>query len=708
MRTKGCTKCVISSIVICTSVFTVGVILLVMGFIKYNSEPPPPPYMWSVDLCSTGKFNWVSDDNTNEVCRPMVEQTFQVSYQILGESIPYEPVVYVTDKVEGEIRISHIVSGRMIYSVGGTLSSMEKEPYAIGGGQLVNVYRNGSLDQTEGDYITETCTNLETGCKYEPARSLHEYHLSSQTVHMEEIPGDGSEITVQLKLWTNSTRITFPDVFIEYRVAGRGPVQDTGLILLIIGGLMADTMPAALFFLLQRYYYRQPQPANEDMAALAIINLIAQSYSQGVPVYVMMPLNTLNNNNEITDYQQTYQQLSYLKQNSQVAGIMMDVWWGLIEQTPQQYNWTGYQSLFQMVSQIGLDIKVTLSFHQCGGNVGDQCDIPLPPWVINYGQSNPDIFYTDQSGNRDQEYLSSGIDNEALFGGRTGIQLYSDFMTSFREQFNSMIPSVIKEIQVGLGPAGEMRYPSYQLAYWTFPGVGEFQCYDKYLLAQLAEAATASGNSDWGYAGPNNAGTYNSYPSQTQFFTSGGYNNYESQYGQFFLTWYANTLITHGDQILGNASYIFGGSGVALAAKVSGIHWWYGDPSHAAELTAGYKNDQGQAYNVISDMFKKHNVSFDFTCLEMTDDEQPSYCECRPQELVAQTKQSAQQAGIGYSGENALPRYDQGAYSEIETESTLYFLIDGFSYLRLSSDLLSSSNFPLFQQFVSTMKSLSG
>lgn len=34
----------------------------------------------------------------------------------------------------------------------------------------------------------------------------------------------------------------------------------------------------------------------------------------------------------------------------------------------------------------------------------------------------------------------------------------------------------IIDIEVGLGPAGELRYPSYQDNQgWKFPGVGEFQ-----------------------------------------------------------------------------------------------------------------------------------------------------------------------------------------------------------------------------------------
>ena len=41
--------------------------------------------------------------------------------------------------------------------------------------------------------------------------------------------------------------------------------------------------------------------------------------------------------------------------------------------------------------------------------------------------------------------------------------------------------NVVQEIQVGIGPAGELRYPSYpeRNSLWAFPGIGEFQCYDK-------------------------------------------------------------------------------------------------------------------------------------------------------------------------------------------------------------------------------------
>jgi hypothetical protein len=61
---------------------------------------------------------------------------------------------------------------------------------------------------------------------------------------------------------------------------------------------------------------------------------------------------------------------------------------------------------------------------------------------------------------------------------------------------------------------------------WRFPGVGEFQCYDRRALASLAQAAAEVGHPEWGYAGPHDSGTYNSRPYETGFFAPGG--SYES------------------------------------------------------------------------------------------------------------------------------------------------------------------------------------
>lgn len=42
--------------------------------------------------------------------------------------------------------------------------------------------------------------------------------------------------------------------------------------------------------------------------------------------------------------------------------------------------------------------------------------------------------------------------------------------------FDFLEAGVIIDIEVGLGPAGELRYPSYpERQGWVFPGIGEFQ-----------------------------------------------------------------------------------------------------------------------------------------------------------------------------------------------------------------------------------------
>lgn len=55
-------------------------------------------------------------------------------------------------------------------------------------------------------------------------------------------------------------------------------------------------------------------------------------------------------------------------------------------------------------------------------------------------------------------------------------------MKSFRENMSDFLDAgTIVDIEVGLGPAGELRYPSYpQNQGWNFPGIGEFQVIIRY------------------------------------------------------------------------------------------------------------------------------------------------------------------------------------------------------------------------------------
>lgn len=71
------------------------------------------------------------------------------------------------------------------------------------------------------------------------------------------------------------------------------------------------------------------------------------------------------------------------------------------------------------------------------------CSIPLPPWVLEEMSNNPDIVYTDRSGRRNPEYISLGCDTIPVLKGRTPIQVYTDYMRSFRERFRDYLGNVI-------------------------------------------------------------------------------------------------------------------------------------------------------------------------------------------------------------------------------------------------------------------------
>ncbi|GER55883.1 beta-amylase [Striga asiatica] len=433
---------------------------------------------------------------------------------------------------------------------------------------------------------------------------------------------------------------------------------------------------------------------------------------KGVPVYVMMPLDSVTWNHTVNRKKAMNASLQALR-SAGVEGIMMDVWWGLVEgEKPGEYNWGGYSDLLEMAKKHGLKVQAVMSFHQCGGNVGDSCTIPLPKWVVEEIDRDPDLAYTDQWGRRNYEYLSLGCDTLPVLKGRSPVQCYSDFMCAFRDTFKHLLGDTIVEIQVGMGPAGELRYPSYpeQNGTWKFPGIGAFQCYDKavlvpsgfgvgYMISSLRAAAEAIGKPEWGHTGPTDAGHYNNWPEDTNFFRkeSGGW---DSPYGKFFLSWYSQMLLDHGERVLQSAANAFTNRDVKLSVKVAGIHWHYGSRSHAPELTAGYYNTRFRdGYVPIARMLARHSAVLNFTCMEMRDHEQPQEALCGPVWLVRQVAAAAREARVRLAGENALPRYDENAYEQILGAGDMC----AFTYLRMNPELFQPDNWRRFVGFVKRM-----
>eukprot|EP00884_Botryococcus_braunii_P020130 jgi/Botrbrau1/6800/Bobra.0153s0003.1 len=372
------------------------------------------------------------------------------------------------------------------------------------------------------------------------------------------------------------------------------------------------------------------------------------------------------------------------------SGVMLDVWWGICERHgPQQYDFTAYMELFKKAKKHGMKVQAVMSFHQGGGNVGDGSTyIPLPPWVQEAGEAaRQEIFYTDKNLGRDREYISLGCDHLPVLAGRTPLEVYADFVHEFCSccSKEGLWGTTVTEICVGCGPCGELRYPAYQEdpTKWSYfgdaawapvgiqvqrgiPGIGELQCYDQYMLADLKEAAEAAGNPEWGQPPRDAAGTYNSAPWETEFFALTNAGGWLSPYGRFFMEWYSGKLIQHGADVLDavlpsvrefNSAIIDGKDwpDVEVAVKVAGIHWWYKSRSHAAEMTAGYYNHLKRcAYDPIAAMLKERGAGMSFTCIEMLDSENPDERHCSPEGLVAQVIGAAEENGVPLMAENAL------------------------------------------------------
>jgi hypothetical protein len=64
---------------------------------------------------------------------------------------------------------------------------------------------------------------------------------------------------------------------------------------------------------------------------------------------------------------------------------------------------------------MGLKVQAVMSFHACGGNIGDSVNIPLPSWVLDLEKDVEQLFYRDRRGDASREYISLSCDNASVF-----------------------------------------------------------------------------------------------------------------------------------------------------------------------------------------------------------------------------------------------------------------------------------------------------
>uniref|UniRef100_A0A0E0KDR3 Beta-amylase n=1 Tax=Oryza punctata TaxID=4537 RepID=A0A0E0KDR3_ORYPU len=308
-----------------------------------------------------------------------------------------------------------------------------------------------------------------------------------------------------------------------------------------------------------------------------------------------------------------------------VDGVELPVSWAVAQpESGNEFEWAGYLAVADMVRDAGLCLRVSLDTHGSA----------LPGWVA----ADPDILFTDRSGNRREGCLSFAVDELPVLGGKSPLQAYEAFFRSFAVAFHDFLGSTITDVTVSLGPNGELQYPSYPPGSdgaGGYGGAGEFQCYDKHMLARLKQHAVAAGQPLWGLSGPHDAPRYGESPETSTFFRSPG-GSWETAYGSFFLSWYAGELLAHGDRVLAAASRVFDGEPVELSAKVPLQR------SRPAEATAGLHG----GYGPVAEMFARHGCTVIASGMDGASTEEV--------EVLAQVKAACAEHGVRLAGESAV------------------------------------------------------
>lgn len=97
---------------------------------------------------------------------------------------------------------------------------------------------------------------------------------------------------------------------------------------------------------------------------------------------------------ELVDPDGLLHQLRILK-SINIDGVMVDCWWGIVEaHAPQEYNWSGYRRLFQIVRDLKLKLQVRYNampysvvfiYTKCGATLFHHY-YPLKPYHIYLAQ----------------------------------------------------------------------------------------------------------------------------------------------------------------------------------------------------------------------------------------------------------------------------------------------------------------------------------
>lgn len=425
---------------------------------------------------------------------------------------------------------------------------------------------------------------------------------------------------------------------------------------------------------------------------------------QGFTANVMAPLHVstymdLYKNDNVTTMDKAWErfdeQLRTMKSNGADA-VSVDVWWGDVEKVHDVYDWSYYTKIFDKITDAGLDVVAIMSFHETipGGNVGDTYESRVPvlndnrdsSWslfIAEKGLTVDDLKYRSENGVHSTEFVS-------LWADEVIKEEYIEFMEEFEKEFGDMAAD-FDEINISCGPAGELRYPSYNYhdKAGGYPGRGRFQFYGSLAVKDFRDSMKSKYGNNIDLLNTAWKSELTSFddikvPENPESFVAG--NDYEdTEYGKDLIFWYNDSLREHGVTMINAAESAFDGafSDVVIAVKTAGVHWRMSDDNNPriAEIAAGlihtsydYKADStGHGYNNLLSALTgtTREINLHFTCLEMKNkkyDNDGKNCESLATDLVFWIGSAANDLGITLKGENALPgdiRYNSDAWARI-------------------------------------------
>jgi beta-amylase len=392
----------------------------------------------------------------------------------------------------------------------------------------------------------------------------------------------------------------------------------------------------------------------------------------GVDVDVMGPLIIgdpfqINDEISVKEWNEFESRLKTLKSYG-VEGVTIDIWWGVVHSGPKSYNWEYYDKIDEVVKRVGMKWVPIFSFHQLGDNVNDPKRITLPSHVLALAQTKG-YLYKDVNGRENYEAVSVWATEKVLY-------LYKEFFSEFYKHFEGRTDA-IKQIYIGLGSAGELRYTSYNKD--TYPGHGDLWAYSGLAIEAFRDFVLEKYNGDlskvarsWGI---NSINRENIYPPMEgeSFFTNG---QHLTQYGKDFFDFYHQSLIKHMKLLVGAGLEVFRAEGsslmkVPLSVKVPGVHWTVGaegSGKRLAELVAGLvpssspyflnPSEEGAGYDELFRQVKSmaSDMVLDFTCIEKSDYDD-SKANTMPKSLSRWIIATAKRNGLKLEGENALPSF---------------------------------------------------